>query len=123
MTQKQYDAIGSKDPLTIYLISDYVDPLPDLLNAKFDKGTTGPTTYTTAELMEQAILQNAADLADIDITTDKIKLAEDRPKPFYEHIDVNGKPVDMENQADVNEYIAEQAFFKGMTWGQLAGRP
>ena len=65
LTQAQYDALGTKDPLTIYLISDYVDPLPDLLDGKFDLGA-GTTNLNDATVMEAAIDTNAEAIAVLD---------------------------------------------------------
>jgi hypothetical protein len=62
LTQAQYDALGTKDPLTIYLISDYVDPLPDLLDGKFDLGA-GTTKLNDATVMEEAIDDNTGAIA------------------------------------------------------------
>lgn len=65
LTQAQYDALVTKDPLTIYLISDYTDTLPDELNAKFDLGS-GTTTLNDATLMEAAIDNNTNAIAVLD---------------------------------------------------------
>jgi len=65
LTQAQYDALGTKDPLTIYLISDYTDTLPEELSAKFDLGT-GTTTLNDATLMEAAIDLNTDAIAVLD---------------------------------------------------------
>lgn len=63
LTQAQYDALTSKDPYTIYLISDYVDTLPEQLKEKFDVGA-GTTTLNDATLMEAAIDANTGDIAE-----------------------------------------------------------